>query len=214
MGSCTAYELAKRGEKTLLLEQFDFLHHRGSSHGESRTIRAAYPQDYYCAMAMESFTLWEEAQSEIGFKVYFKTQQFNMGPSDDKELLSVLSSFQKNSVPYQILDRQQTAEKFSRRINLPENWIGGLLIMKGQLLVNRACYSMTPDEDYVIDFLGGEFGKEWLSRWLFRSWVQDGSIGWKDFSGHGSLWEAKGVNLKHFRIQRFQENPKGNVKDF
>lgn len=26
--------------------------------------------------------------------------------------------------------------------------------------------------------------------------------------------EAKGVDLKHFRIQRFQENPKGNVKDY
>ncbi|RCU11652.1 FAD-dependent oxidoreductase, partial [Acinetobacter baumannii] len=40
MGSSTAYQTAKRGHKTLLLEQFDFLHHRGSSHGESRTIRA------------------------------------------------------------------------------------------------------------------------------------------------------------------------------
>ncbi|KAJ9184143.1 hypothetical protein P3X46_007914 [Hevea brasiliensis] len=383
MGSCTAYELAKRGEKTLLLEQFDFLHHRGSSHGESRTIRAAYPQDYYCAMAMESYTLWEEAQSEIGFKVYFKTQQFNMGPSDDKELLSILSSFQKNSVPYQILDRQQTAEKFSRRINLPENWIGVFTELGGvikptkavsmfQVLASRkgailrdnvevnsitkdgekggiwvsaangekfwakkciitagawarklvksvsglelpiqalettlcywrikeghesefaigsdfpsfsscgkqhvygtpslefpglikvashdgypcdpdkrpwgpakslsylkewiekifsglvdherpvasqSClYSMTPDEDYVIDFLGGEFGNDVV-------------IG-AGFSGHGFKMaplvgriladmalcgEAKGVNLKHFRIRRFQENPKGNVKDF
>lgn len=29
MGSCTAYELAKRGLQVLLLEQFDFLHRRG-----------------------------------------------------------------------------------------------------------------------------------------------------------------------------------------
>eukprot|EP00959_Pyramimonas_sp_CCMP1952_P223673 4676955-Pyramimonas_sp.AAC.1 len=44
MGSATAYELARRGQKVLLLEQFDFLHRKGSSHGESRIIRPTYPQ--------------------------------------------------------------------------------------------------------------------------------------------------------------------------
>ncbi|XP_050218477.1 probable sarcosine oxidase [Mercurialis annua] len=124
MGSATAYELAKRGQKTLVLEQYDFLHHRGSSHGESRTIRATYPEDYYCAMAIESYKLWEEAESEMGFKVYYKARQFDMGPSDDKTLLSIISSCNKNSVSCQILDSQQVAEKFSGRINIPENWIG------------------------------------------------------------------------------------------
>ncbi|MBA0777860.1 hypothetical protein Gotri_005822, partial [Gossypium trilobum] len=60
MGSSTAYQLAKRGQKTLLLEQFDFLHHRGSSHGESRTIRATYPEDYYFGLVDESYRLWEK----------------------------------------------------------------------------------------------------------------------------------------------------------
>ncbi|EEF27281.1 probable sarcosine oxidase [Ricinus communis] len=383
MGSTTAYELAKRGKKTLLLEQFDFLHHRGSSHGESRTIRATYPEDYYCAMAIESFPLWEEAQSEIGFKVYFKAQHLDMGPSDNKSLLSVISSCKKNSVSFQVLDSQQVPEKFSGRINIPENWIGvsaelggvlrptkavsmfqSLASRKGAVLrdnteVNniikddvrgglwvfaangekfwaekcvitagawvrklvktvsgldlpiqalettvcywrikegheseftmgvdfptfasygqpyvygtpslefpglikiavhggRACnpdkrpwgpcltlsslkewiertfsglvdsdgpvatqscmYSMTPDEDYVIDFLGEEFGKDVV--------VGGG------FSGHGFKMapvigriladlaldgEAKGVDLNHFSIQRFRDNPQGNMKDY
>ena len=30
MGSCTAYEIEKRGLRVLLLEQFDFLHRRGT----------------------------------------------------------------------------------------------------------------------------------------------------------------------------------------
>jgi sarcosine oxidase/L-pipecolate oxidase len=33
MGSASAYHLAKRGQRVLLLEQFPFLHKRGSSHG-------------------------------------------------------------------------------------------------------------------------------------------------------------------------------------
>lgn len=37
MGSATAYYLSKHlGKNVLLLEQYDFLHKRGSSHGDSR----------------------------------------------------------------------------------------------------------------------------------------------------------------------------------
>ncbi|OMO86137.1 FAD dependent oxidoreductase [Corchorus capsularis] len=384
MGSSTAYQLAKRGRKTLLLEQFDFLHHRGSSHGESRTIRATYPEDYYCGMVKESYQMWEEAQSEIGFRVYFKAQQFDMGPADAKSLLSVVATCQNKDVPHQVLNRQQVADKFSGRIDIPDGWIGvscehggvikptkavsmfqtlafkygaflkdnvevngitkdaakggGVIVSTagGEKFWGRKCvitagswmkklvktvsgielpiqpletnvcywrikegheskyaigndfptfasygkpyiygtpsleypglikvavhggypcdpdkrpwgpglipdslkqwieetfkglvdsnapaatqlcvYSMTPDEDFVIDFLGGEFGKDVV-------------IG-GGFSGHGFKMapvigrilgdlaltgEANGVELKHFRIARFQDNPGGNVKDF
>jgi len=33
IGSCTAYLIAKRAKFVLLLDQYKFLHHRGSSHG-------------------------------------------------------------------------------------------------------------------------------------------------------------------------------------
>ncbi|GAV62541.1 DAO domain-containing protein [Cephalotus follicularis] len=383
MGSSTAYQLAKRGQKTLLVEQFDFLHHRGSSHGESRTIRATYPEDYYHDMVMESSLLWEEAQQQIGYKVYFKAQHLDMGPSDNNSLLSVVASCKKNGLPHQILEPLQVAEKFTGRFNIPETWVGvssglggvikptkavsmfqtlafqeGVTLrdnmevknivkdeVKGGVVVvttngdkfwgkkcvvtagawmrklvktisglelpiqpsevmvcywrikegheaefamggdfptfanygdpyiygtpslefpglikiavhgGRPCdpdkrpwgsgvnmeslkqwiksifkglvdfnapvstqlcmYSMTPDEDFVIDFLGGEFGKDVV-------------IG-GGFSGHGFkmapvvgriladlvlIGEARGVELKYFRIGRFEDNPRGNVKDY
>ncbi|XVE97276.1 hypothetical protein REPUB_Repub03eG0006100 [Reevesia pubescens] len=383
MGSSTAYQLAKRGQKTLLLEQFDFLHHQGSSHGESRTIRATYPEDYYYGLVNESYQLWEQAQSEIGFRVYFKAQHFDMGPADAKSLLSVIATCRKNAIPHQLLSHQQVTERFSGRIDIPEDWIGvccehggvikptkavsmfqmlafkngaflrdnvevnsitkdglrggvivsssngerfwgkkcvvtagawmkklvktvggielpiqplettvcywrikegheakyaiksdfptfasygkpyiygtpsleypglikiavhggypcdpdkrpwgagliptslkqwieetfrGLVDSNGPVTTQLCVYSMTPDEDFVIDFLGGEFGKDVV-------------IG-GGFSGHGfkmspaigriladlvHTGEAKGVELKQFRIARFGENPKGNIKDF
>ena len=92
MGSSTAYQTAKRGKKTLLLEQFDFLHHRGSAHGESRTIRATYTKDFYPKMVLESAKLWEEAEEEAGYKVYFKTSQIDLGSSYDKSLQAIISS--------------------------------------------------------------------------------------------------------------------------
>ena len=94
--SSTAYQVLKRGHKVLLLEQFDFLHQRGSSHGESRTIRATYPEEYYYPMVMESYKLWEEDKSHIDYKVYFKAQEFDMGLYDDKCLHEVIATCQKH----------------------------------------------------------------------------------------------------------------------
>lgn len=388
MGSCTAYQLAKRGQKTLLLEQFDFLHHLGSSHGESRTIRATYPEHYYHPIVTESALLWEQAQQEIGYKVHFKSRHLDMGPSDNKSLQSMIASCIKNSLPHRVLDYRQVSEEFSVRFEIPENWLGvvselggvikptkavsmfqTLALRNGAVLRDRmevktivkddrienggggvrvvitggenfwgkkciitagawvgklvktvsglelpvqpletgvcywrikegndssgdfgvggdfptfACYgdtyvygtpsleypglikiamhggypcdpdkrpwgpgmrldvlkewiekrfmgrvdsngpvatqlcmyTMTPDEDFVIDFLGGEFGKDVV--------VAGG------FSGHGFkmgpalgrmltdmvLSGEAGAELKHFKISRFQENPKGNIKEF
>nr|POF09110.1 putative sarcosine oxidase [Quercus suber] len=124
MGSSTAYQVSKRGHKVLLLEQFDFLHMRGSSHGESRTIRSAYPEEYYYPMVKESYRLWEEAESHIGYKVYFKAQQLDIGSSEDKRLREVIATCQKYSVPHEILDRQQVSDKFSGSFDIPDNWVG------------------------------------------------------------------------------------------
>lgn len=124
MGSSTAYQTAKRGKKTLLLEQFDFLHHLGSSHGESRTIRATYPEEYYPKMVLESEKLWEEAEAEVGYKVYFKTSQFDLGPSDKKSLQATISSCQKNRIPVRVLDHNLVHEELSGKFQLTDDWIG------------------------------------------------------------------------------------------
>lgn len=378
MGSSTAYQAAKRGHKVVLVEQFDFLHHRGSSHGESRTIRATYPEHYYSEMVMESAKLWKEAESEVGYRVYTKTQQLDIGPSDDSSLQAVISTCRKTSLLFSILNRDQVQVQFSGKFRIPEDWIavcteeggvikptkavsmfqtlalqngavvrdnievidiqrdesrGGVLVYttsnekfwgrkcvvtagawtkkfvekvcsvnypiqsietsvsywrindgkcgiedgfptfashgdvyiygtpslefpglikiavhggcpcdpdsrpwklgfrltelrqwiqeifqggvdaSAPVLTQSCMYSMTPDEDFIIDFLGGEFGNDVV-------------IG-GGFSGHGFKMapiigkiladlaftgKSEGVEMKHFRIGRFEENPKGNVK--
>ncbi|KAJ6809334.1 putative sarcosine oxidase [Iris pallida] len=126
MGSCTAYEAAKRGHRVLLLEQFDFLHHLGSSHGESRTIPCTYPEHYYTQMVLESFRLWGEAQSEVGYRVLTETTQFDMGPAGNKSLQSVVanSTGASSNLEAQVLNHSQVADKFSGTFGLPEDWIG------------------------------------------------------------------------------------------
>ena len=66
MGSATAWWLARRGVDVVLLEQFELGHDRGSSHGDTRIFRFAYPDPRYVELAMAALPLWRELEAEAG----------------------------------------------------------------------------------------------------------------------------------------------------
>ncbi|KAI7751559.1 hypothetical protein M8C21_021443 [Ambrosia artemisiifolia] len=138
MGSSTAYQAAKRGQKTLLLEQFDFLHHRGSSHGESRTIRATYPEEYYSSMVIESKKLWRELELEIGYNVNYATKHLDLGPADNTSLVSIIDNCRTHSMNYQILDRHEARTRFSGVVDFPDDWIAVVTELGGVLKPTKA----------------------------------------------------------------------------
>jgi sarcosine oxidase len=72
-GSATAYQLAKDGANVLLLEQFSIAHERGSSHGESRIFRFAYPQLEYTRFAKQCLPLWKTLEAETGKELLITT---------------------------------------------------------------------------------------------------------------------------------------------
>ncbi|PAN30785.1 hypothetical protein PAHAL_5G387400 [Panicum hallii] len=92
MGSCAAHAAASRGARALLLERFDLLHHLGSSHGESRTIRDAYPKAQYPPMVRLARRLWADAEAESGYRVLTPAPQLSLGPSTNASLLAAIRS--------------------------------------------------------------------------------------------------------------------------
>ena len=66
MGAATARALARAGRDTLLVEQFEPGHERGSSHGSSRIVRLSYPAVEWVRLAQESYPLWRELEAESG----------------------------------------------------------------------------------------------------------------------------------------------------
>ncbi|CDP12469.1 unnamed protein product [Coffea canephora] len=180
MGSSTASQLAKSGKQTLLFEQFDFLPHRGCSHGESRTT---------------PLHLWHS-------------------------ISGVPRTDQNSSARWPPLQaRKRTWAASPAALNALKEWIqskfGDFIDSSGPVLRQSCMYSMTPDEDFVIDFLVGEFGKDVV--------VGGG------FSGHGFKMapvigriladlaidmHTKDVELKHLSIERFEGNSEGNPEDF
>uniref|UniRef100_J3KZ95 FAD dependent oxidoreductase domain-containing protein n=1 Tax=Oryza brachyantha TaxID=4533 RepID=J3KZ95_ORYBR len=83
----------------------------------------------------------------------------------------------------------------------------------GGPVVRQPCmYSMTPDKDFVIDFLGGEYGKDVVvgagfSGHGFKMGPTVGRILAEMAMDGGTKTAAEaGVELRHFRISRFEGN--------
>src|ERR1700712_529497 len=67
MGSATAYQLARRGQRVLGLERYDIPHAMGSSHGVTRIIRLAYYEHpSYVLLLRRVYELWRELEQTFG----------------------------------------------------------------------------------------------------------------------------------------------------
>ncbi|KAM9861901.1 FAD-dependent oxidoreductase [Leucobacter sp. BZR 635] len=64
MGLATAWQLARRGERVHLIEQFEPHHTRGASHGATRNINNAYHEGFYLDLFDEAFALWRGLEAE------------------------------------------------------------------------------------------------------------------------------------------------------
>ncbi|KAJ9543368.1 hypothetical protein OSB04_023075 [Centaurea solstitialis] len=85
---------------------------------------------------------------------------------------------------------------------------------------DQSClYSMTPDEDYIIDFLGGSFNEDVVVAGGFSGHgfkmapligkiLVDMAVGGKVAAGK---YEEE---IKHLKLGRFEGNPRGNEKGF
>ncbi len=72
-GSMAAFELARRGEQVMLVEQFGPGHDRGSSHGAARITRHSYSDPLYARLMPMAFRAWREFEALCGRTVYVRT---------------------------------------------------------------------------------------------------------------------------------------------
>lgn len=79
MGAATAWRLAEHGRSVVLLEQFEHLHTRGSSHGQTRIFRVAYRDPLYTRLAGDSIALWRELEDAAGVDLLEQSGQLDHG---------------------------------------------------------------------------------------------------------------------------------------
>ncbi|XP_066314277.1 probable sarcosine oxidase [Miscanthus floridulus] len=115
MGSCTAHAAVSRGARVLLLERLDLLHGLGSSHGESRTIRDAYPDARYPPMVRLASRLWADAEAESGRRVLTPTPLLLMGPRSNASVIAAARNAGAEEV--------DVAARWGGAFRLPDGWV-------------------------------------------------------------------------------------------
>uniref|UniRef100_A0A8D0XJ32 Peroxisomal sarcosine oxidase n=1 Tax=Sus scrofa TaxID=9823 RepID=A0A8D0XJ32_PIG len=136
-GCFTAYHLAKHSRRVLLLEQFFLPHSRGSSHGQSRIIRRAYPEDFYTEMMAECYRIWAQLQHEAGTQLYRQTGLLLLGMKENPELKTIQATLSRHGVEHQYLPSEELKQRFPN-IQLARGEVGLLDKSGGVLYADKA----------------------------------------------------------------------------
>jgi monomeric sarcosine oxidase len=82
IGAATAYALARRGRRVLLLEQFTIGHARGSSHGLSRSISSVHSRLHHMRLVAAARQAWRRLEDDSGQRLLIKTGVLDIGHAD------------------------------------------------------------------------------------------------------------------------------------
>jgi len=131
MGSAAVYQLAKRGNNVLGIDQFSPPHILGSSHGDTRITRQAIGEgEQYTPIALRSYEIWQEIEKETGKKLL----EMNGGliiSSGAKTAINHVENFFENTVAtaekynikHETLDATQIRKRFPQ-FNVQDNESG------------------------------------------------------------------------------------------
>jgi len=119
MGSATAFQLARRGQRVLGLERFDIPHSMGSSHGISRIIRLPYYEHSdYVPLLKRAFVLWREIETLSGQELLVITGSIDAGREDGELFGGALASARLHELPHEVLTGAEVNARYPG-YNLP-----------------------------------------------------------------------------------------------
>ncbi|MCB0871373.1 MAG: FAD-dependent oxidoreductase [Solirubrobacterales bacterium] len=116
VGAAVARALARRGETVTILESNRPGHELASSKGDARIrVLAAYPDEEYLRLGLDSDRLWRELETETGRRMLHPTGAISYG-SDAERLAGALAA---HEVEHELMGREEAARR-APAVNLPE----------------------------------------------------------------------------------------------
>ncbi|UOQ57185.1 N-methyl-L-tryptophan oxidase [Leucobacter allii] len=116
IGSATAYWLAKRGQRdVLVLEQFALGHAHGASNDHHRIIRHSYHDDAYGGLTRAMYDNWAALEEAAGQRVFVRTGGLDIaveGTPGTESLERYRGVMDANDVRYETLDRAELLARF------------------------------------------------------------------------------------------------------
>lgn len=144
-GAWTAWHLAHRGRKVLLVDAHGPAHSRASSGGESRIIRMSYGADeLYTRWAQRSLAQWKELFAATRQHLFEETGVLWLAGEDTSRLQQSAATLTKCGIPFEELDPKALEQRY-RQINFADVRAGILEPQSGVLLARRAVACVAAD---------------------------------------------------------------------
>jgi len=144
-GAWTAWHLAKRGLRVILLDAYGPANARASSAGETRIIRMGYGADeIYTRWSQYSLTKWKEFCSQTARELFLETGVLWLAGSEDARLLHTKAALLRFGVPFEPLDRAALEQRYPQ-INFDGVTAGILEPKSGVLMARRAVSAVVAD---------------------------------------------------------------------
>ena len=141
-GSWTAWHLAKRKLKVLVLDAYGAAHARASSGGETRIIRMSYAADeIYTRWSQRSLVQWKELSAVCGQQLFQQTGVLWLEGTDDLRLRESQATIQRCGIAHEVMDNTALTERYPQ-VNFDGVSRGLLEPESGVLLARRAVQSV------------------------------------------------------------------------
>jgi sarcosine oxidase len=144
-GAWTAWHLARRGRKVLLVDAHGPAHSRASSGGESRIIRMSYGADeLYTRWAQRSLVQWKGLFAATHQPLFEETGVLWLAGEDTSRLQQSAATLTKCAIPFEELDPVALEQRYPQ-INFADVRAGILEPQSGVLLARRAVACVVAD---------------------------------------------------------------------
>ncbi len=138
MGTATAWALAKRDVRAVVLEQYAHVHSLGSHGGQTRVIRHAYAEgEDYVPVVRRADELWLALEEESGQRLLVRTGGLDLAAPGHGYARAARHSAEAHGVPHEWLDPAEVRRRWPVW-RVPDDWDACFNPTTGYLLVDPA----------------------------------------------------------------------------
>jgi monomeric sarcosine oxidase len=142
MGIASAWELARRGQRALVLEQFSLVHDRGAHSGQTRVFRHAYAEGpEYIPLVMRADALWMDLEAATNTTVLHRVGGLELAAPGYLHARRAQASAAQHGIDFQWLTPAEIRHTWPM-IHVPDDWEAGFGAGAGFLDVEPALRAM------------------------------------------------------------------------
>jgi sarcosine oxidase len=159
-GAWTAWHLAKRGQRVMLVDAYGPANARASSAGESRIIRMGYGADeLYTLWSQNSLEQWKKFFAASEAPLFHETGVLWLGGENDVQLRHTASTLRRCKIPFEEFDRT-TLEKKYPQVSFEDIKTGILEPHSGVLMARRAVAALVEDAERLgVEYCSAQIPK-------------------------------------------------------